>query len=120
MLSDPITITVATIAKVMPRVSSEGLKSTYRMPDLTFGLDVSHRTVTRDKKRRVITTAAFTQRKVVPDPLTAVNDFEVLVTSFQLQRPEAGFTTTEVTDQWAGFKTWLDTTIVTKLVGGES
>jgi len=119
-LADPQSITVAAVAKSMPRVLNEAFHSIYRMSDLTFSLDVRHRTVVRDKKKRVISLVAFVQRKVVADPLTAVNDYETLSESFQIDRPEVGFTSTEVSDQWTGFKTWADTTMVGKLFGQES
>lgn len=119
-LADPQSISINAVAKSMPRILNEGTHSVYQMSDQTFTLDIRHRSVRRDKKLRVVSTAAFTQRKVVADPLTAVNDYEFLTESLQIDRPEAGFTSTEVTDQWAGFKAWADTTLVGKLYGRES
>lgn len=118
--SDPITVTINAVAKVMPRVLNDGKHSVYMLADQTFTLDISHRSVVRDKKRRVIATTALTQKKIVPDPLTSVNDYETLTTSVQTNRPEAGFTATEVDQQWAGHKAWQDTTVMSKLFGGES
>jgi hypothetical protein len=115
MIVDPQVITVATIAKSMPRIS-DGI---YQLADLTFGLDITHRSVTRDKKKRVVHTVKFSQRKIVADPLTAANDYETLTESVQIDRPEVGFSSTEVSDMWTGFKTWFDTTMMGKIYGRE-
>lgn len=119
MLADPQSITVNSVGKSMPRILNEGSHSLYQMSDLTFSLDVKHRTVVRDKKRRVVSLVQFNQKKVVADPLTAVNDYENLLWSVMLDRPEVGFTSTETDQQWAGFKTWFDTTMVGKIFGRE-
>jgi hypothetical protein len=119
-LSDPQTITVNAVAKAMPRILNEGSHSLYQMSDQTFSLDIRHLASRKDKKSRVKSFAAFTQRAVVPDPLTAVNDFETVSISVLVDRPEAGFTATQIDQMVAGFKTWLDTTMVTKLYGRES
>lgn len=119
-LSDPISITVAGSAKSMPRISSPGTSATYRSADANWGVDIRHRTVTRDKKKRVVSTVGFFQRKVVADPLTSANDYEICNESFQLDRPEVGFSTTEISDQWTGFTAWFTSTILGKIVGMES
>jgi hypothetical protein len=119
-LADPQSITVNSVAKSMPRVLNEGRHSLYQMSDQTFSLDVSHRSVRRDKKARVVSRVAFTQRKVVADPLTAVNDYEFLIWSIQVDRPEAGYTSTETDQMLAGLKTWFDSTMVGKIFGQES
>jgi hypothetical protein len=121
--ADPQSVTIAGNAKSLPRILSEGSHSVYQMSDLTFSLDIKHRTVVRDKKRRVVSLAVLTQRKVVPDPLTSVNDYETLSTSGQIDRPEAGYTETETIDQWTGFHGWLSAGTnanLKKLYGRES
>jgi hypothetical protein len=90
------------------------------MSDMTFTLDIRHRAVKRDKKSRTVSTVLFTQRKIVPDPLTAVNDYETLSESVQIDRPDAGYSSAEVDAQWAGFKTWFDSTMMGKIFGRES
>jgi hypothetical protein len=119
-LADPQTITVNAVAKIMPKILSAGMSSKFQLADQTFTLEVKHREVVRDKKRRVISQSLFTQRKVVADPLTAVNDFEFLSTSLQTDRPEAGYSSTEHEQQWAGLKTWFDSTMMGKFFGRES
>jgi hypothetical protein len=120
MLSDPISITVNAVAQSMPRVSSNGLASTYKKSDGTFRFEVTHAPFTRDKKNRVRSLVKFFKRAIVADPLTSVNDWEELGISMQIDRPEVGFSSTEVDQVWAGLKTFLDTTMIGKLYGQES
>jgi hypothetical protein len=120
MLTDPQSITVNSVAKSMPRVLNEGQHALYQMPDSTFSLDVKHVSSKRDKKTRVKSLATFTQRAVVPDPLTSINDYETVAVSIMIDRPEAGFTSTQIDQMVVGFKTWLDSTMVGKLFGKES
>lgn len=120
MLSDQ-TITVNAVAKVMPRILGPAPSgSVFQMSDKTFGLVVKHNSFTKDKKSRVKSLVTFTQRAIVPDPLTSINDYETVGVSIQIDRPEAGFTVAQIDQMVQGFKTWLDTAMVTKLYGLES
>jgi hypothetical protein len=119
-LADPQSITVNAVPQSMPRVLNEGSHSQYQKSDLTFTLDIRHTSFKKDKKGRVKSLIVFTQRAIVPDPLTAVNDYETLTWSVQLDRPEAGFTATQCDQMVAGLKTWLDSTMVPKIFGRES
>lgn len=116
MFSDPQSITVAGVAKSMPKISSEGTKTTYQKNDLEYTLTVSH-TVIKDRIRSMV---RVDQRAIVPDPLTAVNDYETLSFYCVIDRPSAGFSSTQVSDLITGFKTWLDATAIGKLYGKES
>lgn len=116
MFADPQVITVNAVAQSMPRIASVGQKSTYQKNDLTFTLNLSH-TVAKDRIRSM---ARVDQRAIVPDPLTSVNDYETLSVYLVIDRPLAGFSSTQVDQLIAGFKTWLDTTASGKLYGQES
>jgi len=116
MLSDPQSITVNSVAQSMPRVSTGGTKSTYQKADLTYTLNVSHTTA----KDRIRSMARIDQRAIVPDPLTAVNDYETLSVYVVIDRPLAGFSSTQVDQLVTGFKSWLDSTMVVTLYGSES
>lgn len=120
MLSDPQTITVNAVAKVMPKILSDGSHSVYQLADQSFTLDVRHTSTKKDKKSRVKSLITFTQKSVVADPLTSVNDFESLVFSVQVDRPEAGFTSAQTQQLVAGFQTWFNATMVDKIFGRES
>lgn len=117
MFSDPISVTVAGSAKSMPRVQSDGKKSIYSTADGLFQFTISHQSVSGNRLR---TMARIDQQAIVPDPLTAVNDYEKMGVYVVIDRPLAGFTSTQVNDLIAGFKTWLDSTVVGKLYGQES
>lgn len=120
MLADPQTITVNSVAKTMPKVLTDGQHAVYQLADRTFTLDIRHTQRTVDKKARVKSLVTFTQQAIVTDPLTSVNDFENLIFSVQIDRPLAGFTTTQVQQLVAGFNAWLTGTMVDKLYGLES
>lgn len=119
-LSDPQTVTVNAVAQPMPRVEVNGSKSVYSKSDLSFILTVSHQKSTSKGNRRIRSMARLDQRAIVPDPLTAVNDYETLSVYAVIDRPEAGFSSAQVDQLVAGFKTWLDTTMVGKLYGQET
>jgi len=121
-LADPQSITVNAVAKSMPRILNPSDPSTtmYQMSDQTFSLAIRHTTLKKDKKSRVKSLVSFTQRAIVPDPLTSVNDYESVTVSVQIDRPDVGFTSTQIDQMIAGFKTWLDSTMVGKLYGRES
>lgn len=116
MFADPQSVTVNSVAQSMPKVSSEGLKTSYSKSDGTYKLTISH-TPTKDRVRSM---ARIDQRAIVADPLTAVNDYETLSFYVVIDRPIYGFTMTQVEQLIAGFKTWLDNTAIDKLYGQES
>jgi hypothetical protein len=116
MFSDPQTVTVNAVAKVMPRFLTDGMKSIYQIADETFKLTISH-TVSNDRKRSMV---RIDQRAIVADPLTLVNDYETLSFYCVIDRPLYGFTTAQVEQLIAGLKTWLDNTAIDKMIGSES
>lgn len=116
MFSDPQSVTVAGTPQSMARVSSNGTSATYQKQDENWKLTISH----QKQNGKIRSVARLDQRAVVADPLTAVNDFEILTTYIVIERPNIGFTSTQVSDQIAGFKTWLDSTAIGKLYGQES
>lgn len=121
-LADPQSITVNAVAKSMPKIEYGPKSANYSMADGTFSLRISHQ-VSKKKgstQNRVRSLAAFTQRAVVADPLTSVNDYETLTAQFVIDRPEVGFTSTQVDQLVTGFKAWLDSTMLGKLYGQES
>lgn len=116
MFADPQSVTVAGTPHSLPRVSSSGTSAVYQKSDENWKLSISH----QKQNGKIRTVARIDQRAVVADPLTAVNDFEILTTYIVIERPIVGFSSTNVNDQIAGFKTWLDSTNVGKLFGQES
>lgn len=116
MFADPQSVTVNAVAQSMPRVEVKGLSAVYQKPDESFKLTISH----QKSNRRVRSMARIDQRAIVPDPLTAVNDYETLTFYCVVDRPEVGFTSTQVEQLIAGIKTWLDATAIGRLYGQES
>lgn len=116
-LADPQVVTVNAVAQSMPRILTSGTSAKYQKPDETFGLNISHTTT---KDRRIRSMARIDQRAIVADPLTAENDYQTLSFYCVLDRPNYGFTQTQCEQLIAGFKTWLDNTMIGKLFGQES
>jgi ribosomal protein S25 len=116
MFSDPQTITVNAVAKVMPRVTNNGLVSTYQLADQTFKLTISH----EPKKGRIRSMVRIDQRAVVADPLTSVNDYETLGVYVVVDRPEVGFSMAQQDQLLAALDAWLNTAASDKLFGMES
>lgn len=121
--ADPQSITVNAVPKSMPRVlgpTNQNNSSTYQMLDKTFILVLAHRSLTKKGAPRSISTSSFTQRAIVTDPLTSVNDWDFVTVSFQIDRPEVGFTVAQIQQMATGFKTWLTDTVIESLIGGQS
>lgn len=116
MFADPQSVTVNAVAQSMPRVSTTGLSTTYSKSDGTFKLNISH----TPSKGRVRSLARLDQRAIVADPLTAENDYQTLSFYVVIDRPDYGFTSTQVDQLVTGFKSWLDSTAIGKLFGQES
>lgn len=118
--SDPITITVNSVAKVMPRIatSTEGntSSSTYATADGLWMLFISH----SRSKGRVRSLMRLTQKAIVTNPLDSTNDYDTLVDQRVLDRPDFGFSSTQMSQQVAGFSAWEDATVVGKIFGQES
>lgn len=116
MLADPQSITVNSVAQSMPRIETSGLSSKYSKDDESYKLSISH-TKTNDRVRSMV---RVDNRAVVPDPLTAVNDYENLGVYLVIDRPVVGFTSTQVDYLVQALKTWLSTANVVKVYGLES
>jgi hypothetical protein len=116
MFADPQSVTVNAVAQSMPRISSTGLKSEYVKDDETFRLTISH----QKSGKRIRSMVRLDQRAIVPDPLTAVNDYETLGFYFVIDRPEVGFSATQVDYVVQALKTWLSSGNVTALFGQQS
>lgn len=116
MFSDPQSITVNAVAQSMPRIESNGLKTIYKKADRSYTLTVSHQL----SKGRVRSMVRVDKRAVVTNPLDSSNDYDTLAVYFVIDRPEEGFSSTEIDHVRAALSAWLDTTATGKLVGMES
>jgi hypothetical protein len=116
MFADPQTLTINSVPYTLARVSTNGLKSIYQTADGNHVLTLSH-SVTKDRIRSM---ARLDTRQVVADPLTSASEWANLAEYHVWDRPLVGFSSTEVTQQTTGFKTWLDSTAIGKIFGQES
>lgn len=116
MFTDPQVVTVNAVAKSMPRITVSGLSAIYQISDESFKLSLSH----QKSNKRIRSMARIDQRAVVADPLTSENDYETLTFYVVLDRPEVGFSLTQVDQLIAGLKAWLDSTAIARLYGQES
>jgi hypothetical protein len=116
MFADPQSVTVNAVAQSMPRVSTNGKLTIYQKSDETFKLTISH----TPSGNRIRSLARIDQRAVVADPLTAENDYQTLSVYTVIDRPNYGFTQTQVEQLVTGFQAWLTTANVDKLFGQES
>lgn len=116
MLNDPQVITINSVAKTMPRISTSGLASVYQNSDETFKLTVSH----QKSGKKIRSMMRVDQRVIVPDPLTSVNDYETLTYYSVIDRPEIGFSLVQVQQLVAGYQVWLEATILGSLYGLQS
>lgn len=114
MLADPQSITVNAVAQSLPRTLLEGSRATYQSADGLFTMVVSH---TNASGNRIRTMVRVDQKAIVPDPLTAVNDYETMGVYIVIDRPLAGFTATQVDYLVQALKAWLTTAQVTALFG---
>lgn len=117
MFADPQTITISTVAQTMPRVEVGNRRAVYRKADGTHILTISHASASGNRMRSMV---RIDKNAVVPDPITQVNDTETLGVYLVIDRPEQGFTVSEVDAVIQGLKAWLTTAAVTALYGQES
>ncbi|DAD52043.1 coat protein [ssRNA phage Gerhypos.4_53] len=120
MLSEPLSIVIGSDTFSLPRVKSGDLSSTYQSNDLNVILEISHTMSGKGTNQRVRTMVKLTHRKVVPDPLTAANDYDQVVYHSVIDRPVAGFTVGDVQNQVYAQQAFLSSTNVAKLFGLES
>jgi hypothetical protein len=117
--TDPQTVTVNAVAKVLNRTGSGIDQGVLTATDGNNSLKVSHQYGKRT--RRAI---RFTSRKIAADPLvSAVSVQYSMGITVVFDLPPTGYTAAEALLEWNGFATWLTAASaakVTQLLGGES
>lgn len=114
--TDPQLVTINDVAISMPRVESAGTSSKYRAADMNHGLQISHQTTSKKRVRRQV---KLDLRRIVADPLTAVNDYEAASVYMVIDEPEYGFTDAELTLAIQGFIAWFTAGNIAKVLGSE-
>lgn len=117
MYADPQTVTVNAVAQTLPRQGSaspdrEGVFST---ADGTFVFTVRQNKTANRFRREV----RLTQKKVAPDPISAVNKEVSTSVMIVVDEPRWGFSDTELGYLTAAIIAWFSNANRDKLLGGE-
>lgn len=113
--TDPQSVTIDAVPYSMPRVESEVSKSLYSTATEDLKMTISH----QESKGRTRRMVRLDKRVVAADPLTAVNVYQTVGVYLVIDEPEYGFTDDNIDDIIQGFKTWLTTANVNKVLGSE-
>lgn len=115
MFTDPQSVTINTVATSMPRIQSGATNSVYSAADESLKMTISHQEA-KDRTRRMV---RLDKRVVAADPLTAENEYKTVGVYLVIDQPEYGFAIADIDNIVQGFKAWLTTANVTKLIGAE-
>lgn len=119
-LADPQTVTVDSIAQVMPRVSSGANTSTYRTNDGTHELVLSH-TYAKARQRHSV---RMNFSKIAPDPFKSDDNLAFSGSTYLVvDLPAYGYIVADAKLEVVGFLTALQAStaaLITSLLGGES
>jgi predicted Zn-dependent peptidase len=115
VFTDPQSVTIDAVAHSMPRISSDGMSSLYSEANETLKMRISH----QESKGRTRRMVRLDLRVVAADPLTSVNEYKTVGVYLVVDQPEFGFSADAIDDVVQGFKTWLSTANVTKVLGNE-
>lgn len=117
--TDPLAITIDGTAYSLPRIFTQGNKSSYESNDGLVSVTPNHTYGSRNRH-----TIRLEQSKITPDPFIPTQNMESSITvSLLLDVPKAGFTVAEIVKAYNGFATMLSASssaMVTRLAGGES
>lgn len=118
--SDPQSISVATVAKTLPRISTGVNSSVYTSPDGAIKFTISH----QYGKTRTRRSVRIDFAKISADPLiTNVNTKYGMSTYFVTDIPLTGFSVKEQTDNLLALAKWLEDLAAAnaaKYLGGEN
>lgn len=118
MFSDPQSVTIATVAKSLPRVSSGDFSGQFRASDGAYTLSVKH---TSGKRERSV--IRLDTRKIGANPLDPTKNLPYTASVYVvLDSPPqtAGFTSVELEDLIEGLVDYLTDPTIVKFVGKES
>jgi hypothetical protein len=120
-LADPQSITINAVTTPLPRTFSAGSESVYTSSDGLWKLSLNHNLVKQGRKRHLL---RFDHAKVTSDPFVPTQNVLVGTAIYLVvDVPPAGYTNTEITQVYTGFKTLFTASsdaVITKLIGGES
>lgn len=117
MLSDPQSVTLATVAQSLPAISRGDSSSTYRKADGTVVLTVSHQPTAKGRTRSL---ARVDIKYIAPDPFTSVNTEYKVSCYIVLDRPDVGLSTAQVRNVVEALVDWSSDATIDKLIAMES
>lgn len=116
---DPQSVTIATVANVLPRTSTDRAAGTFTKDDGTVKLNVSHSYGKRTRR-----SARLDFQKVAPDPLISSTNIRYSMSAYVVvDVPLTGFTIAEQKQIVDALTKWLTDSSggnTTKLLGGEN
>ncbi len=118
MFADPQTVTVNAVAQTLPRqgTTTPDRLGTFSTADGAFTLDVRQNKTAARFRREI----RLTQKKVAADPLTAVNKEVSASVIIVVDEPRWGFSDTELGYLTDALEALFDSTVRSKLLGGEN
>lgn len=118
--ADPQPFTINGVLSNLARIGFEttknGVVSTYANADETLVAKISH----QRSGTRVRSQVRLDQKKIVTNPVDQSTDYDTLSFYFVIDRPDFGFSLTEVQYLVAALELWVDNTSIGKLYGKES
>lgn len=114
--TDPQSVTIDAVPHSMPAVSVRELSTLYSTSDGNVSMTISHQPAKDNRTRRMV---RIDKRVVAADPLTAENEYKSVGVYIVIDQPAFGFSNDDIDDIVQGFKTWLSTANVTKVLGAE-
>jgi hypothetical protein len=117
MFSDPQSVTLNSVAQSLPKIEVGARKGVYRKSDSTLQLTISH----TPAQKRVRSMYRLDQFAVVTDPISNENDQEFAGAYLVIDRPNFGFSQTQIEQLVACLTAAVNTAgVVGKLFAGES
>jgi len=117
MFTDPLVITINSIANSLPRVESTGRKAVYSKNDGSLIATISH---SNQGPQRLRSLYRLDQRIYVADPITSVEDWQQQAVYTVFERPVTGFTLAQFEFLIQGHKASIDSAAIAKIYGQES
>lgn len=119
MYTEPITITVNAVPKVLKRISAGDLQGRFRLPDGTYDLSIKH-----SAQRRERSVVKLTKNIVAADPLNSTLQRNYVWSAYLVVDAPlngVGFTDIEQENDIKGLLAWLSSgTVLAQFLGKES
>lgn len=119
MFVDPQSVTVATVAHSLPRVTVGDHTASYTKDDETITLTISHLASRNGRTRRMV---RLDTSKIATDPFVSGTSRQVSASQYLVvdEPADGAYTNTELLDNVKGLLGWLTDANVAKLLAGES